>query len=393
MNTSEQGAAGGGTGGAPAPMRPQWTQGRGLFVRLNRKMYPEVHRYLAEQGFGEVVLRGGEDNPLGQRGRTVAALASAGALLRQLGRLRRAEVLVSAPKSVTVLVKLAAALGLVKARRHLCWAYFAHSLRMLRIYGWVARLDRARDRYLVYSQAEVEAYSRAMGVPRERFLVLPYSDWDRSDQRGLALEPGDKSRRYFFSGGYSNRDYPALIELFRRLPHERLVIVCSAINRELDGIALPANVEVLRDVPSWQFNRLITEATAAIVPIRDNVGGAGGAGQSVLVSCFKLGTPILITASDVTREYIDHGITGWLLESLDELVPIIDALDPASAEYRRMTLAARRRYVEVCSYEAAASRVAVYLDRDASLAVAPTPRLPVPDAALQGEAAEPSPES
>ena len=64
---------------------------------------------------------------------------------------------------------------------------------------------------------------------------------------------------YYFAGGYSNRDYPALIAAFRNIPAQ-LLIVCSALNKELDAIDIPPNVTILRDLPGDQFNVDVRDA-------------------------------------------------------------------------------------------------------------------------------------
>lgn len=112
---------------------------------------------------------------------------------------------------------------------------------------------------------------------------LPYGDWS-SEWEPVSLSEQAVERpapeNYYFSGGYSNRDYLSLIEAFRGIP-TRLIIVCSSLNTELDGCPLPANIQVLRDIPAHVFEAYIRHAKAGIVPLKHDTGASG---QSVILS-------------------------------------------------------------------------------------------------------------
>jgi glycosyltransferase involved in cell wall biosynthesis len=330
--------------------------GRRVFVRLNARIYPEVRDYLVgDQGFTDLVLLDGSVNPLDSWGRYRSAFRSIRSCIRHLGNLRQADLILVAPKSVGIILKMMGLFGLAGKGATCCYGFFSHSSRALRQFRWLARLDREDDRYIVFSVEEARLYAEAMDLPAKRFMVLPYSDWDQDSDRQLtAARRAPKSERYFFSGGYSNRDYAALIEVFRGLPHERLVIVCSAINKEVEDGDLPANVTVERDLPIERFNALIQGATGCILPIRNPRGPAG---QSVLVAGLKYRTPVIVTDTPVVREYIEHGVTGYLVKRMAEMPALIAGLDPASADYQAMADAGQRVYRDQCSFAAVTDRI------------------------------------
>lgn len=322
---------------SPAPAAPASCPTgapHGLFVRLNRLIYPEIMDYLSSaHGFDDLVLLPG-DNALHGVGRYLSALKSLPVVLANLARLREADVIFSAPKNVSYILKAIAALGLIRPKLHLAYGFFAHSKQALKLFRLLSRLDRERDVYTMFSKFEQDLYGRAVGVPKRQSRVVYYSDWDRGSV--APPDPGAKSGRYVISAGYSNRDYKGMVALFRELPEERLVIVCSAINHELDRMHLPPNITVERDLPIEAFDRIIAGATACVLAIKNRKGPAG---TSVVTNCLKHGTPVIITETPVIREYIEHGVSGYVVDDLAEVPSILAGLDPASPAYEKMVAA------------------------------------------------------
>lgn len=335
------------------------TRGTRVFVRMNRMVYPEVRDHLVEQlGFIDVPLFESDYNPLSAWARCRSVLKSPVQIIRNWRHLRDADVIVAALKNISISLKVLERLRLIRPREHYCYGFFSHSPKALGWFRWLALLDSERDFYIVFTEEEARRYSEAMAVPLSRIRVLPYSDWDRAaEQLDGTYDPGHKQPRYYFSGGYSNRDYRALIDVFRGLP-DRLVIACSAINTEINEIALPANVELRRDIPITEFDALIEGATACILPIRDR---SSVAGQSVVVNCLKHLTPVIIIDTPVVREYLEHGRSGYLVESMREVPAILAQLDPASQAYRQLVAHGYRIYLERHSHRAVAQRLAKIL--------------------------------
>jgi glycosyltransferase involved in cell wall biosynthesis len=328
---------------------------------MNRLIYPEVRDYLVEaHGFIDVPLFDGEDNPLSTWERMRTVLRSPSRFIARLRELREGRVIVSALKNVNIILKLLARLRVIRPQRHYCYGFFSHSPKALAWLRWAALLDGEDDIYIVFTEEEARRYSEVMRVPPHRLVVLPYSDWDQAAAAApAAFDPAIKQPRYYFSGGYSNRDYAALIDVFRSLP-DRLIIACSRINTEMAEIELPPNVEVRRDIPIGEFDALISGATACILPIRDR---ASVAGQSVVVNCLKHHTPVIITDTPVVREYITDGVSGFLVDDMAAVPALLGRLDPAGDAYRAMVETGHRIYQERFSHRAVASRLAAILAR------------------------------
>jgi glycosyltransferase involved in cell wall biosynthesis len=261
-------------------------------------------------------------------------------LLRHCHTLRTAETVVVFSHFAFV-VKLLARLGLVRYRRLFCFGFFLHNPRWLRIFRWVVRLDQSNDHYVIFSRGEVELYRSQLGIPAERLRFVPLGDWGQTRQAALECRsraPGD----YYFAGGRSNREYLALVEAFRSIP-ARLVIVCSRSNlKDLKGVSLPANVEALCDVPVTAFDDYMCGAKAGIIALKHDTGSSG---QSVALALMRNAKCIIATNVGGIGEYVEHGVSGYLMRDLVEELPCLVRLieaDPQRAE--AMGQAARERY-------------------------------------------------
>jgi glycosyltransferase involved in cell wall biosynthesis len=214
------------------------------------------------------------------------------------------------------------------------------------VFRALSRLDGGGDHYIVFSEFEIGLYQARLGIARERMHFLPYGDW--SAERCEAA-PETAAGDYYFAGGYSNRDYPALIAAFRPIP-ARLVIVCSALNKEIVDADLPANVTVLRDLPSPAFDAYVRNAKACIIPLKHDTGASG---QSVMLRLMRNRKAVIATDFGSVRGYVIDGESGLLVTDLERDLPAIIARierDPSIAP--TLGAAAYQRYRRYFSFEA-----------------------------------------
>jgi len=119
-------------------------------------------------------------------------------------------------------------------------------------------------------------------------------------------------------GRDNGRDYATVMEVARRLPERRFVIVCSARNLRDVG-AIPRNVTVQYDLPHARVRRLLEEAFALLLIVRDDTyaDGADCSGQTVLLEAMASGCPIIATRKDYLArgEYAVEGKEVLLVPS------------------------------------------------------------------------------
>jgi glycosyltransferase involved in cell wall biosynthesis len=330
---------------------------RNAVIQLHEAEYHDFVDFLRELGFERVVLDApglrfmSKPQLLGQY------LRGTFHLLTKLGPLQDAETVVAFGRFAFA-VKLLARLKLVRYKRLFCFGFFVHEPRWFRIFRWLVHLDRENDHYVVFSRSEIGLYEGQMGISREQMHFVPLGDWGQLRQPRKE-DNSPRTEQYYFAGGRSNRDYRTLIEAFRSISAP-LVIICSRANRaELRGANLPPNVTVLCDVPIAVFDDYVRRAKAGIIPLKRDTGASG---QSLALSLMRNAKCVIASDVGPLREYVEHGVSGYLLANLTEELPSIirriEEEDLAPALGR----AARERYERRFSRAAAAEAFEDILD-------------------------------
>src|SRR5579863_2585747 len=210
-----------------------------ILVQPGRNAFPDMVRFIADNfGFDVLELSDYEIHRALSKGAHLRGLIRQSLdLLRSLRRLR-GNRLVIAIGPISYLIKLLHRLRLVRYETSFCLGWHVRSPRWFPVFRLLGKLDGSGDHYIVFSEWEIGLYQTNLGIAVERMHFLPYGDWSGADEpAGLTAGDGGNGG-YYFAGGYSNRDYPALIAAFRNIPAQ-LLIVCSALNKELDDLAIP----------------------------------------------------------------------------------------------------------------------------------------------------------
>jgi glycosyltransferase involved in cell wall biosynthesis len=164
---------------------------------------------------------------------------------------------------------------------------------------------RATSRIVVWSRLQVDRYARVFGLPREKFVFVPY-------HTTLAGMPPTADGDYIFAGGDTGRDYATLIEAVRDLP--RRVVVAALRRDHFDGLKIPDNVEIVTVTPT-EFQRLLGGAWVVVVPLKGGLLHSGG--QQTYLNAMALGKPVVVADDCGTEDYIAHGETGMLVKPGD----------------------------------------------------------------------------
>lgn len=284
-------------------------------------------------------------------------------ILRHLPLIRQART-IYAVRYLALPLKVFSKLGLVRYERLFWHDFNVKSAPWLRIFHLLSRLDSDRDFYVVRGDSEAAMYTEAFSLPRARFAVLPFGDWEATPYARSAgparADAGTvgEATPYYFSGGYSNRDYASLIRAFAKVP-QKLIIVSSFLNDELDGVEVPDNVEVLRDVPFDEFDRLLRGATACIFPLKYDLSG----GQSVLVHAMKLEKPIIVRENRVMREYIRDDKAAIFVKDIEREIPqVVCQLESDPPRRAILARAASEQYERHLSRAALSKRLTSILE-------------------------------
>ncbi|NJO36347.1 MAG: glycosyltransferase [Rhizobiales bacterium] len=248
-------------------------------------------------------------------------------------------------------------LGLIDYERLLWFGFSVRSPFWAKIYRQVAKLDPADTWFVVFTEKEVDDYAQRLGIDPQRLLFIAHGDWPQPIDLPKMFAPDpdlDLATPYYFTGGFTNRDYRPVIEAFRGLD-QRLIIVCSRSNDDVVDAELPSNVQVYRDITFPEFELLLSASKAVIIPLRHD---SGAAGHSVLVRSMRNGKIVIANAFRIMDNYVDNGIDGVLLEDMAvELRPTLLAIEADAERFAPIRRAALERFKRDYSQEALERRM------------------------------------
>lgn len=164
-------------------------------------------------------------------------------------------------------------------------------------------------RVTVVAQTERDARLFASLGGAAAVELVPYGQDPVQGVEERALAEAD----YVFSGGYTNRDYDALLRCARSLPGLQFVVAASSLNVIRESV--PPNVRLLHDLPDQEFHALLAGARLVVLPLKD-VGGA--AGQMVCLAAMSFGRPVVVPDLQTVAEYVEDGVTGIVYRAGDE---------------------------------------------------------------------------
>lgn len=222
--------------------------------------------------------------------------------------------------------------------------------------GWLARKALGSvDRIVVHSRAEIEAYSRWLGLPRERFSFVPLT----ADIPVVGPWDEDDAAPYVIALGTANRDYATLLRAVRRLGVRTIIV---AGDSALQGLEIPPNVEVRSQLPLEACHRLVQRARLHVIPIKNTEAPSG---QVTLIEGMMIGCPIVVTRCAGSQDYLAEGREGLMVDPGDDasLEAAIRGLWHDAAERRRLSGAARERGLAQYSSPAAARAMAEMLQQ------------------------------
>jgi glycosyltransferase involved in cell wall biosynthesis len=211
---------------------------------------------------------------------------------------------------ITVFPQLASAVGMYQqlSRRRIpvvAWLFNVGTCRS-GLRRWIAQASlRNVDRFVVHTRRECDIYSQWLGLPKERFIFLPY----QVDDIPVTYEE-NTSQPFITAIGSAHRDFPTL---FRAVETLKLPTVLAAGSRALAGLQLPSCVQAPLGIGKQDCLRLAQEARINIVPMKTN-SQITAAGQVTIVEAMRMGRVVIASRCNGAEDYITHGETGLLVE-------------------------------------------------------------------------------
>lgn len=184
-----------------------------------------------------------------------------------------------------------------KTPPHLAFAFNFTNLPTGRKFRYYQRMFRHVEQFAVFSRYERELYARVLDIPQERFVPTLWT-------QEVPLNPPPANRSsdaapFLCAIGGEGRDFRLLLDACAQLAPLRVVVIVRP--HSLDGMAIPANVEVQVNRPLDEVWTLAGQSCGVLVPLRT---AETCCGHVTLVGAKLRGIPLLTTRSVATVEYV-----------------------------------------------------------------------------------------
>jgi glycosyltransferase involved in cell wall biosynthesis len=137
------------------------------------------------------------------------------------------------------------------------------------------------------------------------------------DERFLATDTAPPAGGSVLAVGRDlGRDYETFVAAIGTI-EARVVLVTS--DRNVAGLQLPGNVELLLDVSPVELRALYEQAGCVVVPTRKEgfEFGADCSGQTVILDAFAMSRPVVTSERSTLRGYVDDGRNGLIVPAED----------------------------------------------------------------------------
>jgi glycosyltransferase involved in cell wall biosynthesis len=210
-------------------------------------------------------------------------------------------------------------------------------------------------RFMVPTRREQEIYHQWLGLPRERFVFVPFHDED------IPVTYEEETENPFLVAlGSAHRDFATL---FKAVEYVNLPTVVASGKRALEGLTIPPLVKTPFGISRDECLKLAQQARISIVPMvsQDHITAAG---QVTIVEAMKMRRAVIATRCNGAEDYIIHGETGILVEpnSVEALADAIKLLWEDTDLRNRIGQAAGRYADAHFSNEAAGVALGKILD-------------------------------
>ena len=173
-----------------------------------------------------------------------------------------------------------------------------------RIYKWFMKkcvCNKYVDYLHVLSNDYADVIAGTFGISRKKIIVTAFGVDDYAKKFGELERPKRAPGSYALSIGRSNRDYNFLIEAWKGVD-ENLVIISDEYKRT----DLPANVMLINDVAGSEQYPWIANCNSLIIPI-DKVEICSG--DTVLLTAMAYAKTIFVTnPSTLAEMYVSDGV-------------------------------------------------------------------------------------
>nr|WP_299419891.1 glycosyltransferase [uncultured Emticicia sp.] len=267
-------------------------------------------------------------------------------IIKHIRTIRKFDTIISVGY-LSFIILILKKVGVLKNVRIVWVGFFLHNKKYFNYFKFIFKiLLDPRVSILVYSRYEIQLYSSLIGIPSNQIEYLPLifdSNFFENDEFENKVILDLIPKEYYFSGGYSDRDYLTLINVFRNIK-EKLVICCSYLNHEIDNIETTSNIIILRDLTRNDFNSLLKKSKACILLIKSNLGAAG---QLFALEAMYNSKLLLSSSTHILNEIVEDEKTGLVIENpYRDLPNKIKRIEGCDFEQSKLILNAKNKVLK-----------------------------------------------
>jgi len=261
-----------------------------------------------------------------------------------------------------LVIKLLIKLGIIKCKQLLWFGFFIHTDLAFKVFKVLLNLLSIKNEKIVLNAwYEIPLYAKRLSIEEHKLTCLPLGDWKPNELFDPTYQP--PFQEYYFAGGFTNRDYASLIEVFKKTD-KNLIIVGSKLNSDLNVADTPGNILILKDIDKVEFESLVGKATVCILPMKDP--DAGASGHMVLLAYMRHKKPILASNYPAIQEYLTDQVSGLLYDDpVKELSSILEKIDQNKYDLSSLGENALSTYKEKFTRDALAKRLIEIIDQSA----------------------------
>jgi glycosyltransferase involved in cell wall biosynthesis len=193
---------------------------------------------------------------------------------------------------------------------------------------------KAVDRAIVWGPPDIDNFSREYGLPREKFVFLPYS----TTIGDYPLDIQDRS--YIFAGGNSQRDYKTLIDAVKDIAYP--VFIATTLPHVAE-MAAPYPHITVRGVTEKEFREKLAGCTIFVQCHK--AGELRTVGHQTFLNAMWMGKPVVLADRMSAVGYIEDGKDGLVADAGDAagLADKIKLLLEDTQLAQRLALAAQKK--------------------------------------------------
>lgn len=191
----------------------------------------------------------------------------------------------------------------------------------------LARSSAARRRLQIASLRATTAIVCHATANSERLLAQTGLGGERVHTATLGVDvsffspnSGTSESDYVLAVGFDvARDYATFADAMKELPYRTIIV---ARPRNLEGIRLPSNTEVLHDPPFVDLRELYAGAKCVVIPVRreDYPFGGDVSGVTSLLEAMAMAKPVIVSERQIWRDYVVDGESARIVPAEDSVL-------------------------------------------------------------------------